>query len=222
MHMRTLDLTTASDLSLAERLEDEIVTGALPPGTHLGEVVLAARLGVSRTPLREALARLAEVGWIRIVPNVGAFVREITPLEVAELFLVRRDLEGLAAELCCRRWTPELGAELRGLADAYREHRLAGRYYETRVANCRFHNAIVKGSGCQALFDTIYRSRLILRSEMARHPFEERLGSTPPDVAVTHYHILDALAGGAPARARAAAQGHLEQVRQRILERLGA
>ena len=78
------------ETTLLEQLEDEIVSGALKPGTHLGEVALAARLGVSRTPLRSALALLAERGMVRIVPNVGAFVAEITPKEVAELFLVRR------------------------------------------------------------------------------------------------------------------------------------
>jgi len=200
-----------------ERLEDEIVSGALPPGAHLREVALAERLGVSRTPLRETLTRLAEMGWVRLIPNVGAFVREITASEVAELFLVRKELEGLAAALACRRWTPDLALELRRLADEYREHRLAGRYYETRVANCRFHRCIVEHSGCQALIDTIQRGRLILRSEMARHPFEERLGETPPEKAVTHYNILEALESGDSQRARQAAERHLEQVRERLV-----
>lgn len=208
--------------SLSELIEDEIASGALPPSTHLAEVALAQRLGVSRTPLREALTKLAEMGWVKIIPNVGAFVREITPLEVAELFLVRRELEGLAAELVCRRWTPELGLQLRGLADAYKEHRLAGRYYETRMANCRFHRAMVDASGCQALIETIQRGRMILRSEMARHPFEERLGQTPPEVAVTHYDMPDALAGGDAQKAREAAEKHLDQVRVRLLDLLRA
>ncbi len=211
----------STDSALLEQLEDEIVSGTLPPGTHLGEVALAARLGVSRTPLRNALAILAERGWIRTIPNVGSFVAEITPAEGAGLFLVRRELEGLAAELVCKRWTPELARELRALADIYKEHRLAGRYYETRQANCKFHRAIVEASGCQALIDTITRMRLIVRSEMARHPFEKQLGATPSEKAVTHYDLIKALASGSPHKARAAAEQHLEQVRVRILELLG-
>jgi DNA-binding GntR family transcriptional regulator len=212
----------ATDSSLSELLEEEIASGVLPPGAHLTEVALAKRLGVSRTPLREALTKLAEMGWVKIIPNVGAFVREITPLEVADLFLVRRELEGLAAELTCRRWNAELAAQLLKIADEYKAHRLAGRYYETRLANCRFHGAIVNASGCQALIDTLQRGRLILRSEMARHPFEEHLGQTPPEIAVTHYDLLDALGGGEPRRARDAAQQHLEQVRVRLLDLLRA
>ena len=208
----------SAELSVLERLENEIIESRLPPGTHLVETALAARLGVSRTPLRNALARLAEMGWVRIVPNVGGFVRELTPIEVAELFLVRRALEGIAAEMTCKRWTPELEANLRRLADEYKEHRLAGRYFETRRANCKFHRAIVDASGCQALMETITRGRLIVRSEMARHPFEQQLGSTPEKTAVTHYHILDALASGDPAQARRMAEQHLEQVRTRLLD----
>lgn len=211
-------MATALERPILEQLEEEIISGELPPGTHLGEVTLAQRLGISRTPLREALMRLAEMGWVRLIPNVGAFVREIGPAEVAELFLVRKELDGLAAQLACRRWKPELSAELRGLADEYRDHRLAQRYYETRVANCRFHRFIADQSGCQALIDTIRRGRLILRSEMARHPFEDRLGETPPGKAVTHYHILEALESGAARRAREAAERHLEQVRVRLEE----
>src|ERR1041385_533372 len=151
----TTTMTRAGEGTLLEQLEDEIVSGALKPGTHLGEVALAARLGVSRTPLRSALALLAERGMVRIVPNVGAFVAEITPAVVAELFLVRRELEGLAAELVCKRWTPELARQLRELADVYKEHRLAGYYYQTRQANCAFHRAIVDAAGCSALSETI-------------------------------------------------------------------
>ncbi|GMV80819.1 MAG: putative transcriptional regulator, GntR family protein [Planctomycetota bacterium] len=213
--------TTESVFSLAEQIEEEILSGQLAPGSHLTEVKLAQRLGVSRTPLRNALTQLAEMGWLKVIPNVGAFVREISPLEVAELFLVREQLEGLAAELVCRSWNPTLALRLRELADLYREHRLAARYYETRMANCRFHRAIVDGSGCAALAETVTRMRLILRSEMARHPFEDQLGTTPPESAVTHYDMLDALASGDLGQARAAAVQHLEQVRVRLLGLLG-
>jgi DNA-binding GntR family transcriptional regulator len=214
-------MTKAPEGTLLEQLEDEIVSGALKPGTHLGEVALAARLGVSRTPLRSALALLAERGMVRIVPNVGAFVAEINPAEVAELFLVRRELEGLAAELVCKRWNPALAKKLRELADNYKEHRLAGDYYETRQANCNFHRAIVDASGCNALAETITRMRLIVRSEMARHPFEDRLGSTPAEKAVTHYDMIKALASGDPSKARVAAQQHLDQVRLRVEQLVG-
>lgn len=207
----------AARKTLLLQIEDEIVSGALPPGAHLAEVALARRLGVSRTPLRAALTQLAEMGWIRIVLNVGAFVREIQLGEVAELFMVRRALEGLAADLACRRWTPQMTRELRVLADRYKKYRLAGNYYKTRLTNCQFHRFIVDASDCQALMDIVQRSRLILRSEMARHPFEDRLGSTPSKTAVTHYDILNALSARDPARARTVAEQHLEQVRVRLL-----
>lgn len=207
----------AAEQSLLEKLEDEIVAGILAPGAHLAEVALAARFGVSRTPLRNALTILAERGWVRIVPNVGAFVVSITPADAAGLFLVRRELEGLAAELVCARWTAELARQMKDLADDYKRHRTAGRYYETRRANCRFHRAIIEASGCPALIDTITRARLIERSETARHPFEDQIGMTPADKAVTHYDMLKAFASGNPGKARAAAEQHIEQVRERLM-----
>lgn len=215
-------MENSTEPTILQQLEDEIVAGALKPGEHLREVALAKRLGVSRTPLRNALTRLSEMGWVRLVPNVGAFVREVSAAEVAELFLVRRELEGLAAELVCRRWNETLAAELRALADDYKQHRLAGRYYETRMANVKFHRAIVDASGCAALGDSVTRMRLILRSEMGRHPFEDQIGITPPETAVTHYDMLEALGSGDPAKARRAAVQHLEQVRVRLLEQLFA
>ncbi len=202
---------------LFQRLEDEIVSHKLPPGTHLTEIGLAKRFGVSRTPVRDALARLADLGWVNMVKNAGAFVKEITPLEVAELFLIRQQLEGLAAARVARRWSKALSKDLKEKADTYKKHRLAGHYYKTRQANIKFHRAIVDASECGALIETVERMRLIMRCEMGRHPFEDRLGRTPQKDAVTHYDLLDALASGDPRRARKASEAHLEQVRKRII-----
>jgi len=80
--------------------------------------------------------------------TVGAFVVSITPADAAGLFLVRRELEGLAAELVCARWTPGTRAsDERPCRRLQKPRRMAGRYYETRRANCRFHRAIIEASG---------------------------------------------------------------------------
>ncbi|MFZ4278359.1 GntR family transcriptional regulator, partial [Streptomyces rhizosphaericola] len=85
-----------------ERVKAEIVAGGLGPGTHLNEVRLAERIGVSRTPLRAALQRLDREGLVRTVSGRGAFVSELSLSDVRHLFQLREALETHAARLCAR------------------------------------------------------------------------------------------------------------------------
>ncbi|MFE7116312.1 GntR family transcriptional regulator [Streptomyces sp. NPDC057654] len=86
-----------------ELLRSQIVHWQIPPGAHLSEVQLAERLAVSRTPLRQAIQRLAHEGLIRMTPGRGAQVSEIALQDVVHLFQMREALEPYAARLCARR-----------------------------------------------------------------------------------------------------------------------
>lgn len=85
--------------AVAAAVREMIVSGSLEPGTRINEVQLAARLGVSRTPLREALGRLVAEGALRTVPRSGTYVMELTLEEVDQLYLVRALLDPAALEL---------------------------------------------------------------------------------------------------------------------------
>lgn len=87
----------------------------LLPGTPIREVELAQYLSTSRTPIRQALRRLAREGLVVIHPNRGTFVAQPTPVDVRETFLLRGHLEGLAARLAAERITPSEVEELKGL-----------------------------------------------------------------------------------------------------------
>jgi DNA-binding GntR family transcriptional regulator len=100
-----------------ERLSQMIVAGELAPGSSLWEADLAARLGVSRTPVRAALHRLEEYGLVAMRPNHGAVVRRLGREEVVAIHQLREAMEGLA----CGRLAPEDFARLDGLAEAARE-----------------------------------------------------------------------------------------------------
>ncbi|MBL4907248.1 MAG: GntR family transcriptional regulator, partial [Sneathiella sp.] len=93
-------------------LEQEIVTGSLKPGTRLDETILADRFGVSRTPVREALTRLAASGLVEIRPRRGAVVATITLKDLMNMFEVMANLEAVCARLAARRITPEEKDEL--------------------------------------------------------------------------------------------------------------
>ena len=77
------------------KLEEEILSGELKRGAPLGEIALSTRLGVSRTPVRGALHRLAEDGLVEIVPNKGAVVVGINTEDLVDIYAIRTRLEGL-------------------------------------------------------------------------------------------------------------------------------
>jgi DNA-binding GntR family transcriptional regulator len=97
--------TKADDIALT--LEEAIVAGEIAPGTVLRQEQLSEQFQVSRTPVREALRRLAALGLVSFVPNRGVRVRTLSRDELREAFLVRAELEGLATELATPRITEE-------------------------------------------------------------------------------------------------------------------
>ena len=151
--MSTLLSTKADDI--ARVLEDEIVGGLIAPGTVLRQEQLSERFEVSRTPVREALRRLAALGLVSFEPNRGVRVRSVSPAELREAYLVRAELESLATEVATPRMT---AADLEAL-DAAEErfsaltlelreqarHGLASEsplFVEWMQANYAFHDVI--------------------------------------------------------------------------------
>ena len=141
--------------SLQRRIEQEIVEGHLKPGDRLDEEELAARLGASRTPVREALRALASIGLVLIRPRVGASVNRPTVSEIVELFEIVAELEAFAARLASAKADD---AQRAAIMTAH-EHCLNGvreqsadAYFE---ANTLFHQAIWDASGNRMLFDQI-------------------------------------------------------------------
>jgi DNA-binding GntR family transcriptional regulator len=106
----SLESTKADEIAL--KIEEAIVSGELPPGTVLRQEQLSERFAVSRTPIREALRRVAALGLVSFVPNRGVRVRTLSREELREAFLVRAELESLATELAAPRMTEEDLAEL--------------------------------------------------------------------------------------------------------------
>ena len=104
------DGTKADDIALA--LEEAIVSGEIPPGSTLRQEHLSEQFQVSRTPVREALRRLAALGLVNFEPNRGVRVRMLSRDEIREAFMVRAELEGLATEIATPKMTDDDLAEL--------------------------------------------------------------------------------------------------------------
>lgn len=94
-------------LQAYEIIKGWIVNQDLAPGMKLQEDALADRLGVSRTPFREALSRLAQEGLVTMVPRRGTFVVDLTQEDIVDLYEAREAIEGMAAHLAARRRTPD-------------------------------------------------------------------------------------------------------------------
>src|SRR4029079_15408662 len=110
LHLVSTVSTKADDI--AGILEDEIVGGAIRPGTVLRQETLSARFDVSRTPVREALRRLAALGLVSFEPNRGVRVRSISADELHEAFLGLDEREALATKVATPKMTPDDLAEM--------------------------------------------------------------------------------------------------------------
>lgn len=131
---------------LREAIEEEIATGKLAPGTRLDELELAARFGVSRTPIREALSLLAGEGLVETGPRRGAIVAQASARRMVEMFEVMAELEAMCARLATRRITEN---EMRALEAAHELCRGAVQDKDLDAyfyANEGFHKAVYAAS----------------------------------------------------------------------------
>lgn len=193
---------------------DQIMTGALPPGSMIQIASLAAELGVSRTPAREALLSLQESNLIQVIPNQGFLVRAISLSDVSDIYMMRRLLEGTTAERAATRLSDEGRAQLVGRHESTRVA-AAGNRYDTRFDELcyDFHRQISLASESPRLVravDMVFDDAGRLQS----------IGANPPNphvIVKEHQEILDALAAGDPARARGCMEEHIDTLRSTAL-----
>lgn len=131
------------------RLKSAILSGEYPDGAELREIIIAERLGVSRTPVREAIRQLEKEGLVEIYPNRRAHVKGITFKDVEDIYLIRSRLEGLCAELAVQKITEEQLNQLDEiicLSKFYEEKndsehlvKMDGQFHEVLYASCGSH-----------------------------------------------------------------------------------
>ena len=159
---------------LVERLRDMIIEGKLPPGSRINEGQLGGRLGVSRTPLREAIKWLASEGLVELVPGRGALVRVLTRRDVQEMLEVLSLLEVTAARIACRTATAREVAALRDVHDEMLRFYAAGNRLEYYKRNQAIHSGLSRLSGNRFLAEQ--HEAIQLRLKRIRY-----LGNGSPD-----------------------------------------
>lgn len=219
----------SATLRAVTELRQRILDGDLPGGARLFEVALASDLGISRTPVREAMARLAEEGLLDRAPGGGFLVRAFSLEDAVDAIELRGLLEGAAARLAAERGAPEAGlARLRGLLARIDAVLGAGGGVDLAAyadLNTAFHAALAELCGSAVLSREIDRvTRLPFAAPSA---FVPGRGDDPGFLQTLlvaqaqHQALVEAIAGREGARAEAIAREHARAARRNV-ERLFA
>jgi DNA-binding GntR family transcriptional regulator len=201
--------------SIADELRDEILDGRLPAGSRLLETELAARFGVSRGPIRDALNELAREGLAEDLPRRGTFVSSLSVRDLDEVYVLRRAIEEAAVRLAVDRLTAddleEMDRRLGEAEAAYGRQDLPAAW----EADMAFHRTYCRMSGngrLLALFEGLAsQTVLLMRTSLATHA---SLAWTPP--VEVHRRIADAIrARDGEAAARAVGE-HYQYTQDRL------
>ena len=199
--------------AIVTRVRDMIIEGELPAGSRIHEGNLGSKLGVSRTPLREALKFLASEGLLELSPGKGAVVRQFSAKDVHDSLTVLGNLEGLAGRLACENASDDEVREVRGLHDRMIE------MYERRdrlpyfKLNQSIHSAILRLSKNEAL--TYVHGRLQARLRRIRY-----IGNEGPEkwagAVADHEEIISALEARDAERLSRVLTAHMEKTWERV------
>jgi DNA-binding GntR family transcriptional regulator len=215
----SLESTKADEIAL--KIEEAIVSGELPPGTVLRQEQLSERFAVSRTPIREALRRVAALGLVSFVPNRGVRVRTLSREELREAFLVRAELESLATELAAPRMTEEDLVELDEAEARFSEATQALRARprddvdrwrltsEWVRANHGFHDVIYRVSDAPLIERLAKSARRSFSGHAVWGPGGSEIDALYERNDREHRAIIAALRAGNAAGARALAREHV-------------
>lgn len=198
-------------------LRQAILTGELKPGERLMEIHLADRLGVSRTPIREAIRKLELEGLVTMIPRKGAQVAKITEKNLKDVLEVRRALDVLTVKLACDRMDEETKAELLKACDEFARVVKKNDTKDITEADVGFHDIILKSTGNDRLIQLVNN----LAEQMYRYRLEYIKDSAYHDRLVKeHEAIYQAIIDGDKEKAAKAAVLHIDNQEKTIIDHL--
>lgn len=218
---------------IAFRLQADILDGAYTPGSHLQQDEICSRFGVSRTPVREALRKLQAQNLVVLTPNKGATVRVPTRRDLEEVYAVRAELEGFAAELAAARWGPVQAAELQaaqamlgglvegalrvGEASPEAQAAISARVGE---ANNDFHAIIRSAAGNERARQMVVELQSLFPKDQVWRAIPDAEEARVLNVS-DHERIAAALANGDGGAARTAMRDHILHAGRLLISYLG-
>src|SRR6056297_315443 len=144
-----------ANVEIFQILKKRIIEMEYEPGMAISEKDLIEEFGVSRTPVREALLRLSQIGLIEMIPRVGTFVTQIDLMMVRYAYEVKKNLEGLAAELACQKASKEEIDELFEIIDRFAKYDIVSDYKCCIQDDQRFHAIVRQAAGNPILSETL-------------------------------------------------------------------
>ena len=169
-------------------LRQAILRGELKPGERLMEIQLANKLGVSRTPIREALRKLELEGLLNMVPRKGAEVADITEKSLRDVLEVRKALEELSVQLACEKITEEEIEELKRVAERFKDTLDDQDVTKIAEADVAFHDVIYTATDNQKLILLLNN----LREQMYRYRVEYlKKEEAYPQLIAEHEELID-------------------------------
>lgn len=205
----------ATQAKMLAAIEDDIVRGRLRPNQRIDERELANRFGVSRTPVREVLNRMATSGIVESRPNQGMFVAAITLPQFLQMYEVLSELESLCARLAARRMTAEERRKLLRIQSKGDSVSKANNALEYATQNLRFHEAIYDGTHNECLGATI---RLLRRRLEPYRRFSFHIGRRIEESHSEHSRIAQFICEGNSEDAAALMREHMDIQRQNFGE----
>ncbi len=188
-------------------LRKAILTGELKPGERLMEIHLANRLGVSRTPIREAIRKLELEGLVTMIPRRGAEVAQITEKSMKDVLEVRRALDALCVELACDRISEEEIGRLEAACAEFEKATQTGDATVIARADVALHDIIVAATGNQRLVQLVNN----LSEQMYRYRFEYIKDESQHERLVEEHRIIyESIRAKDKTAAAAAAKVHID------------
>lgn len=216
-----MQLSLRADLPLRDlvfnTLRQAILTGELKPGERLMEIHLADKLGVSRTPIREAIRKLELEGLVTMIPRRGAEVAQITEKSMNDVLEIRRTLDALCAELACDRITEGGLRSLKESCDLF-EQSVAGKdAKKIAQADVALHDIILQATGNQRLIQMVNN----LAEQMYRYRFEYIKDSSQHQRLVEEHRIIyKSILEKDKDTAASAARTHIDNQKKAIIRQI--
>lgn len=198
-----------------EAIREAIINGILKPGERLMEIQLAEEMGVSRTPVREAIRKLELEGFVVMIPRKGAYVAGLSMKDIADVFEIRAALEGLAAGLAAERITEEELEELERLLVKIGECIQSDDLNAVIEQDTEFHEVLFKATRNERLEQIVSN----LREQIQRYRTASLSSPGRMKVALEeHKQIVEALSERDVEKAQRLAREHIENAENSMLE----
>jgi DNA-binding GntR family transcriptional regulator len=213
--LKTINKPESLRQEVYERIKEAILSNQFTPGQKLDETKIGQMLGVSRTPVREALSRLAQENLAISEPNRGVFVARITRENLPEILELREVLEGLAVRVFTNRGEQKLFDQLQEIMAPFTLENVEQQIDDYNMANVRFHNTIIMGSQRKRLITSL--EELYDHLAFAKSLRLISIANRPGKSLVEHFDLIAAITSRDSVRSEALMRSHIASLRADVL-----